>query len=407
MRDTRIAVISYHTCPLSDEAGTETGGMNVYVLELSRALARKGYSIDIFTRAVSPQSQRIVHVLPNLRVIHLAAGEEKSVDKRELWQILPEFCTNLLSFIQEEHRQYNLISCHYYYSGIVGLALRDRLHIPMTITFHTLALMKNLVARDEAEMEKSKRIVAEMNLVKKADRVIATSSHDALYLQTSYDCPKKKISVIPPGVATDIFTPMSEQRAKIYVHADPRQKLLLFVGRIEPLKGIDVLLYALKILLEKKPDLQLCLWIVGNHTPRFKKEMEWLEEVRKLLHITTVVQFVGNKKREDLPYYYNASDIVVLPSNYESFGMTALEALSCGTPVITTDVTGISGMLDKKHEAMITSAGNPLLLARRIKHFLENCTDKPHMTQELRAHVLDFRWENSAEKFIAMLGQIP
>jgi D-inositol-3-phosphate glycosyltransferase len=403
MKKKHIAVISYHTCPLSDEEGKEVGGMNVYVLELSKELAKKGFVLDLYTRMQDANSPQIVHVTENLRVIHLPAGAEQTLPKKDLGNYIPEFLTNFYSFVKKENITYDLVSCHYYMSGIIGIDIKKKLGIPFTITFHTLALMKNLVARTEDEKEEVERIEAELQLVQEADKVIATSENDAEYLATLYDCPENKIAVLIPGVNLAVFRRMDKKAAKAKIHADPDHEVILFVGRIEPLKGIDIIIYAIKILLEKNPGLHVCLWVVGGNSSEIKnnwsEELKKLEKIRKVLNIATAVKFVGRKHQSELPDYYNAAKLVVMPSHYESFGITALEAMACGVPVITTDVTGVSDLFDKKHHALVTSANNPLLLADKMKNLLTDEEMYLKTSKLVYERVQDLSWENVANRF--------
>lgn len=371
----RLAVISYHTCPLSDERDAEVGGMNIYVLELSKALAEKGYIIDIYTKPATKQTPKLVGVIPNLRVIHT-----KSIP----------------SFIQKEKLSYDLISAHYYSSGLIGLEIKRKLKIPLFLTFHTLALMKNLVARTEDEKEDLTRIKAELSLVKKTDKIIATSESDLEYIHNLYGAPLKKIALLSPGVNLKLFKPMNKLTAKEVIKANPDHKIILFVGRIEPLKGLDVLLYAIKILAQRNPKLRFCLWIVGSTR---SEEVIRLNELKMLLGIHAYVKFVGQKNRAQLPYYYNAAEVVVMPSQYESFGMAALEAMACGIPVIITDVTGISNILGKKHHPLLTSASNPILLAKKIKNLLSNKIEHQQMSEEVLKKVQNLGWDKVADKF--------
>lgn len=398
----RIAVIAYHTCPLSDEKNAEIGGMNVYVLELSKELARKGCIVDIYTRSVNKNSPKIVNVSQNLRVIHLRGGEQAIFPKKQLEEYIPEFFTNIDKFIGEESITYDLVSCHYYLSGLIGLEIKRKYKIPMLITFHTIAIMKNLVARGKDEMENADRIKHEVLLTQKADKVIATSDIDKEYLNTLYNCPLDKISVLIPGINFELFKPIDKTKSKKIIKADLDHKLILFVGRIVPLKGIDMLFYAIKILIKQNPDLKFCLWIVGERS----KEAERLEEVQKLLGITTYIRFVGMKRQEELPYYYNASEIVIMPSQYESFGIIALESMACGTPVITTDVTGISELFDKKHESLVTSAHNPILLSKKIKNLLMDENEHQKISHEVFEKVQDLGWDKVVGKFINILNNL-
>lgn len=407
MKYKRIVVISYHTCPLSDSEGGETGGLNVYVLELCKQLAERGYEIDIYTRSEDKNSQKIVQVQSNLRVIHIVAGKEEGIEKKELANYIPEFINNLYSFVSENKIIYDLIYSHYYLSGIIGLQIKKKYHIPLFVTFHTLALMKNLVARDEAERESIKRIESELLLVKNTDKIIVTSASDAQYLTALYSCPESKIFILTPGVDLKIFNPKDKKTSKEIIGAEKNHQLILYVGRIEPLKGIDVLLYAMKILIENNPGMRLCLWILGGDvrgkTEKWSKELQRLKQLEELLNISTSVTFVGKKLRGQLPDYYSASEIVILPSHYESFGIIALEAMASGVPVIATDTAGVTGILDEKHSSLITSANNPLLLAAKIKHLLINENEYRELSRELLEKVSDLTWENIADKFIKIL----
>ncbi|MEK7572105.1 MAG: glycosyltransferase [Patescibacteria group bacterium] len=406
MLQKRIAVISYHTCPLSDEKGTEIGGMNIYVLELSKQLAKKGFTIDIYTRAREADSPKIVQVAPNLRVIHLVAGPEAILPKKQLRQYIPEFTQALFAFIEKESLVYDLLNAHYYYSGIIGMEMKKRYQLPLTMTFHTLALMKNLVARNEGEKEDLDRIETELRLTQESDHLFAASTKDAQYITDLYNAPKDKVSVLTPGIDAALFYPTDKEMAKKQTNMDSETKTLLFVGRIEPLKGVDVLLYAIKILLTRAPHLRICLAIVGGDTTgateTWSEELKRLEKIRRLLGIEAAVKFIGQKKHAELPLYYNAADIVVMPSHYEAFGMTALEAMACGTPVITTDATGVSGLLDKQHASLVTSANNPIMLASKIKHLLCNQDEYQKVSREVYAQVQDLSWEKVAERFAAL-----
>lgn len=404
----KIAVISYHTCPLSDEKDAEIGGMNTYVLELSKALAEKGYVIDIYTRCVDKNSPDVVQVTNSLRVIHLGAGKPMGLPKNQLLKYTDQFTENLQKFIKQEKLSYGLISAHYYLSGLIGLELKKKYRLPLYITFHTLALMKNLVARSEDEKADLPRIEAELKLTKYADKIIATGESDFEYIHTLYNCPLKKIALLSPGVNSHVFRPIDKTKAKSVTKADLNHKIILFVGRIEPLKGLDVLLYAIKIIVQRNPKLAFCLWIVGgtNKKEAWSEELIRLNELKILLGIHSYVKFVGQQDRDKLPYYYNSAEVVVMPSQYESFGMAALEAMACGVPVIITDVTGISNILGKKHHPLLTSAGNPILLAKKIKNLLTNQTEHQEMSEAVLKRVQNLGWENVADNFTQIINNL-
>lgn len=399
----RLAVISYHTCPISDEADAEIGGMNIYVLELSKELAKKGYAIDIFTRSQDADRPRIVQVAPSLRVVHLPAGEEAPLPKKSLQKYIPDFVEAFFAFTNEHNEPYDVVSCHYFLSGLIGVEIKKRLGIPMIMTFNTLGLMKNLVARSDEERESIDRIKAELMLVQQANQVIATSETDALYIASLYNCDPKKISILTPGVNLQLFKPRNKTVAKKKIGAPLDAKMLLFVGRIEPLKGIDVLLYSLKILLQANPRMRVCVWIVGGDvsqdSDKWSKELKKLSSIREVLGITASVKFVGRKTQDELPDYYNAADLLMMPSQYESFGITAVEGMASGVPVITTDVTGVSDIFDEKHSFLITSANNPIMLAEKIEHLLSDEKKYAKLSKELSENVQDLSWAHAADQF--------
>lgn len=381
--------------------------MNIYVLELCKQLAEKGYKIDIFTRSQNKNSPRIVKVSDYLQVIHVLAGKEEVIEKKKLIFHIPEFLENIYKFIDGNNIHYDLAYAHYYLSGIAGLKIKEKYKIPLFVTFHTLALMKNLVARDDSEKEDVRRIESELLLVGKADKIIATSNQDARYLSTLYGCQENKISVLTPGINLEIFKPRDKIKAKQIIGAGKDHKLVLFVGRIEPLKAIDVLLYAMKIMSEDKSRIRLCLWILGGDISRkshkWSEELKRLDRLRKLLNITTDVTFIGRKHQDELPNYYNASEIVILPSHYESFGLVALEAMACGIPVITTDTVGVTSIFDRENSPLITSANNPLMLAQKMKHLLTNKNEYQKISHEVLEKAKELSWENIAEKFVQII----
>ena len=408
----KIAMISYHTCPQASLEGKETGGMNVFVLELSKELVGLGYQVDMFTRCHDDDSKRIVNVAPNLRLMHLPAGPVDPIPKKTLLNYLDEFTANMVRFIQEEGMQYDLLHCHYYMSGLIGLKLNGQLSspLPLLMRFHTLALMKNLVARSQRERESQERIDAEFLLAQEASRIMAPSESAKQYLQYIYGVSESRIHVVPPGFNKSLFRPIDKVTAKRKIGAEEHHRILAFVGRIEPLKGIDVLMYAIKVLRRKRPDMPICLWVLGGDVSQdiseWSDELQRLEQLRKTLGMQTTVKFVGQKSQEELPYYYNAAEMVVMPSNYESFGMAALEAMACGVPVITTNVAGISSFLDERHKPLVTSAHNPLLLAARMEDLLENDHKRAQLGRDIHDKVQDLTWERIAEKIAAIYQKI-
>jgi len=388
--------------------------MNVYVLELAKQLARLGHSVDVFTRCQDPTNPAIVEVSKGFRLLHIPAGPQKNLAKKLLVEFIPEFIANVTQFCQTNALSYDIMHCHYYMSGIAGQQLQHRLghhgkSLPMISTFHTLALMKNLVARGDLEREDHLRIDAELEMVKHSAKIIAPSESDASYLEYLYEANPEKIVVIPPGVDTTVFHPIDKAEARQFVGASMEEKIVMFVGRIEPLKGIDMLMYAIKILSRDEPELPIKLYIVGGDVSQpvslWSAELQKLDQVRQVLRIPEIVHFVGQKPQHELAYYYNAADILVMPSHYESFGMAALEAMTCGVPVITTNVAGISGLIDERKRALLTSVNNPLLLASQMRYLLTHPKTHAQISEELKEKVLNLDWGTVAEQ-IAKVYQL-
>lgn len=402
----RLAIFSFHACPLASAEGKQTGGLNVYVLETAKELGRMGLKVDMFTRSQNAKEPHIVNVSPNVRLIHLVAGPEKPINKKLLLPHIKSFAKAFFEFSKKNDFKYDLLHCHYFLSGLAGLTVNKTLKVPFVMSFHTLALMKNLIGRSEDEKEEKVRLDAEFELVRKADLLVASSENDAAYLKYLYACPEEKIKVVSPGVDTKLFSPMSKVTARKNVKALPKTKIILAVGRIEPLKGFDVLLYALKILLVRRPKIRdlVSLWIIGGDTSEpislWSNELKHLEKLRGSLGIRTSVRFVGQKPQKELKNYYSAADVVVMPSHYESFGMVALEAMACGTPVIISDVSGVSEFVENHRAGLITTVNNPLLLAEQMEGLLLGEKKGLNFNQKVKNQAQKLTWEKSASKLI-------
>lgn len=398
----RVAMITVHECPLASSEGKERGGINVYTFELSKALSRLGWQVDAYTRVQDDVNPRVVVVNDNFRVIHIESGAHTPLSKKEILATIPEFTRNVADYIRQHNLTYNALHGHYYLSGMVGKQLNEiqQTETPLIMTFHTLGLMKQLVARSKDTDDPPERIALERDLVIYADSLITSSDTGKEYLASLYDAPENKIITIPPGVDTKVFRPIPVSIAKKHIHADTHHKIILAVGRIDPVKGFDVLLVSLKMLLRKHPDYsdRLCLWIVGGDVGQnqneWSRELKKLDSLRKTLHLSATVKFVTTQSQEELPYYYSAADVLVMPSHYESFGMVALEAIACGTQVIATDVTGISPILKELPQGHIVSANNPLALSEQIKHVIEGA---PHPQVPAEA-IRMFDWNEIASR---------
>jgi len=408
-----IAMISYHTCPLATLGGKDTGGMNVYVDQLTRHLGQKGIHVDVFTRS---QDEHVPYILHDLgygnRVVHIPAGPEIYLPKRELSRYIPEFAAGILDFSKEKKLHYDLIHSHYWMSGIVGIQLKKDWQVPLINMFHTLVQMKNRVARNENEIEGQYRLEGEMNVIQNADAIIAATQAEKSQLEFLYQTNSKKIHIIPPGVNTSRFYPIAKDEAKSVINIPIDQQMILFVGRIEPLKGLDVLLRALAIL--KDSGLFSCcphyLAVIGGDTdisePEMNVEMAHLQDLRKELCLEDLVVFLGKRSQDTLPYYYSAAEVVVMPSHYESFGMVALEAMACGTPVIASQVGGLAYLIQDNVTGFVVPDSEPEGLANKISMLLQDKNLREKFGRQGAEYSKDYSWENIADKVIDLYQNI-
>ena len=400
-----VAMLSYHTCPLATLGGKDTGGMNVYVRELTRRLGQLGVHVDVFTRS---QDEHVPHVLHDLgygnRVVHIPAGPEVPLPKPELVNHLPQFVDGIEKFSTEKGIRYDLIHSHYWMSGIAGLQLKARWNLPMLHMFHTLVLMKNRVARTPQELEGGYRIDGEQHILRSADRIIAATPAELSQLQFLYRADSNKITVIPPGVDTSHFYPIPADEARAAIGIQPHDRMILFVGRIEPLKGIETLIRAI-VLLYKNHIISGCphyLAIVGgdpNLTPEMENtEMARLQALCRELGVDDLVLFLGKRAQDTLPYYYSAADVVVMPSHYESFGMVALEAMACGTPVIASQVGGLAFLVQDGITGYSIPDDNPQALADKLSLLVCNPDLRNKLGQQAADYARQYDWEIIAQR---------
>jgi D-inositol-3-phosphate glycosyltransferase len=399
-----IAMLSVHTCPLATLGGKETGGMNVYVRDLSRELAGRGHHVDVYTRSQNPELPRISQGLgPGARVIHLPAGPEQPYDKHRVYDHLPQFVAGALAQAVADDIEYQILHSHYWLSGAAARELRRHWGTPIVHMFHTLGKLKNIVAQKRPkERETSRRVAVETDIVNFADALIAATPAEENQLTRLYGAHSGKIHIISPGVDIERFHPIPAAHAKERIEICPENRMILFVGRIEPLKGIDHLLQAIAHVVERQPELRegLCVPIIGGGIDRIHEddEMVRLRELRERLGIGDVVTFLGSKNQDTLQYYYSAAEMVVMPSDYESFGMVALEAMACGTPVIASDVGGLAFLVKDERTGYRVPAGDAKALADRIGHLLTDDLSRRRIGQRAACWAESYAWPNIAER---------
>ncbi|MFC2065130.1 glycosyltransferase [Chloroflexota bacterium] len=401
----RIAMLSYHTCPLATLGGKSTGGMNVYVRDLTRALGVEGIHVDVFTRS---QDEHVPHVLHDLgygnRVVHIPAGPEVPLSRDELVRFIPTFVDEIIKFAAGKNIHYDIIHSHYWMSGLAAVSLKQEWGTPFIHMFHTLGEMKNKVVKNVDVIESPNRIESENLILKEADQIVAATSTERTQLERLYTVDIEKVIVIPPGVDTSHFYPIPVDEAREYIGVNLEDKMVLYVGRIEPLKGIDTLISAMSCLnfMEAVGDKPVSLSIIGGDpdvSPAFMTtEMTRLQEMSNNLGMEKMVIFLGKRSQDTLPYYYSSADVVVMPSHYESFGLVALEAMACGTPVIGSQVGGLTQLVQDGRTGFHVQNDDPQELCEKLKLLVSDDELRNKLGKQAQQYAKEYAWDVIVEK---------
>jgi D-inositol-3-phosphate glycosyltransferase len=399
----RVAVLSTHTCPLAPLGGWETGGMNVYVRELGRALAERGASVDIFTRRQSSEAPDVVEYAPGARVVHLEAGPRRHVDKYDVLDYLPDLACGIQRWRALTGVSYDLIHSHYWLSGRLGLLFADRWGVPMVSMFHTLAQLKNRVAESAAEREQTVRFDIERRTMAGSDRVVAATDVDRAQIVRHYG-DLAPIAVIPGGVDLSRFRPLDQVRARAALGLPEAGRVLLFVGRIQRLKGLEVLFRAFGLL----GGLDARLLVVGGlpSSSLEAREISRLEQLAARLGISERVSFAGAVSHERLPEYYAAADVTVMPSSYESFGLVAVESLACGRPVVATRIGGLRTIVRDGETGLLVPWRDPALFAEALGPVLGDSDLRARLASAARGSVMHFGWDHIAEQHLGLYADV-
>ncbi|NCW35167.1 MAG: D-inositol-3-phosphate glycosyltransferase [Actinobacteria bacterium] len=399
-----------HTSPL-DQAGTgDAGGMNVYVVESAKRIAAAGLEVDIYTRANRPDLPEKVELAPGVNVRHLEAGPFDGISKDELPS---QICAFMSSFMRQEVRfpvgHYDLIHSHYWISGQLGWLVSERLGIPLVHTMHTMAKVKNLALAEGETPEPKSRAIGEEQVVKASSALIANTASEAASLVSLYDACPERVFVVPPGVdLTTYKVNGGKKSARKKLSISNETQLLLFVGRIQPHKGPEVLIRAVAEMVKHNPNLRATLRavIMGGASGNGSKEPEKLRALATFLGVSDVIEFKAPVLRDELSEWYRAADLVCVPSYSESFGLVALEAQACGTPVVATAVgglrtavaDGISGSLVDGHDPRAWSATILRLLLEPQRRLL--------LSMGAVEHASHFGWDTTARGILDVYDQV-
>jgi len=400
-----LALISYHTSPLAPLGGYKTGGMNVYVRELARELGQRGVRVDVFTRREADSQPEIdLSLGANVRVIHIEAGAYTQKDPNELQAYIPQFVKGIYKFEMLHNAGYDVIYSHYWLSGLVAEKLREAWRIPVVQMFHTLSAMKNRIASEPTPMV-DHRMINEMQIIGWADRIIAATQAEYAQLLWLYRADRRKVSIVPPGVDAVQFTPRPREESRAAVGLHPGQRMLLFVGRLEPLKAVDSIIRALHVInVVSRSELDgVRLTIVGGEPGN--PERKRLAALAEALGVADYVEFVGAKDHTQLPTYYSAAEALLMPSDYESFGMVALEAMAAGTPVIASNVGGLAYLIREGETGYLVPVRDPEALAERIRDMLKDPARRDAMGQAAHELAQNYDWAQIADRLMEVFSQ--
>jgi D-inositol-3-phosphate glycosyltransferase len=393
-------MISVHSSPLGRLGTQDTGGMSVYIRELARQMGLRGHRVDIYTRAGDGFAcGDVLWISENVRVIHLGLGPGGDAPKTALYPYLSQFFQALERFREQEGVRYDVIHSHYWLSGQAGLWARNAWGAPHLTTFHTLAAVKKLVCGPESESDV--RVNVERTLAAASDRIVVTSERERDHLIRHYDADASRVTVIPCGVDLDRFQPADRKAARKRIGVGPEEKLLLYVGRLAPEKGLDRLIRAVAHLGHIS---KLRLIVVGGdgaHDPARRRMMD----LSRSCGMGGRIVFQGRLEQSELPRFYSAADLLALPSSYESFGMVALEALACGTPVAATRVGAMEQLLRNPGNGRLAQDLRPASLAAAIESVLRDRAAGPPNTALIRRAAAAYDWSRVAADVLKIYGE--
>ncbi len=412
----RLAVLSLHTSPLAQPGTGDGGGMNVYVRELTAALARSGVTCDVFTRAWSDELPAVVDVEPGLRVHHVPAGPLRVVPKESLPGVVDEFTDGVLERMaaapasRSDHGgglPYTSLHANYWLSGLSGHVIKHELNLPLVCTFHTLDRVKAESMPEEVEADMPhRRAEAEASVIDCSDAVLASCTVEADQIVSLYGGDPGRVRIVPPGVDHAFFGPGHRPQARRALGLPLDGRLLLFVGRIQPLKGADVAIETLAELLEDGGEPYRLVVVGGPSGPHGEKSLQGLHDAVDARGVREHVHFVDPQPHELLSSYYRAADVCIVPSRSESFGLVALEAAACGTPVVASAVGGLTTLVDHGHTGFLVDDPDPRAYAAAVRRaFAEPLAAERFSTASvLRARL--YTWRAAAAELVLLHDEL-
>jgi D-inositol-3-phosphate glycosyltransferase len=400
-KKSRIATLMVHTSPLDQAGMGDAGGMNVYVVESAKKMAQAGVGVDIFTRANHANLPESVEIAEGVNVKHLVAGPFEGLSKEELPSQLGALTSSFMNYQKElPNDYYSLLHSHYWISGQLGWMVSERTGIPLIHTMHTTAKVKNLNLAEGETPEPHTRAIGEEQVVKASTGLIANTDAEAASLVSLYDACPDNVFVVAPGVDLQTFSPgAGKASARVKLNIAPDAIMITFVGRIQPHKGPDVLLRAAAEMISHTPHLRakLAVVIMGGASGS-EDELEKLKTLTKFLKIEDVTHFINPVLRDHLADWYRASDLVCVPSYSESFGLVALEAQACGTPVVATAIGGLRTAVSDGISGSLVDGHDPKAWSAVISRLITEPARRLLLSMGAVEHASHFGWENTARK---------
>jgi len=398
----RLAAISLHTSPLTQPGTGDAGGMNVYVAQTAVRLAARGIEVEIFTRATTSDDPPVQEMAPGVLVRHIVAGPFEGLDKDELPGQLCSFAAGVMrAEARQESGYYDLLHSHYWLSGQAGYLAKDRWGVPLVHSAHTLARVKNAALAVADLPEPRGRLIGEDQVVAEADRLIANTDSEARDFVSLYGASLDRIDVVPPGVDTEVFRPGSKTAARAALGIAPDELLLAFAGRIQPLKGPDVLLRAVAVLRSRYPQQKFRVLIVGGASGTGRIASHQLDVLVAELSLDSVVDFLPPMPPAELCQVFQAADLVAVPSYNESFGLVALEAQAAGAPVVAAAVGGLRVAVSDGVSGLLVPGHEPVRWADRLAEVLLDPATQARLSAGAPRQAARFSWDRTVDGLLA------
>jgi D-inositol-3-phosphate glycosyltransferase len=405
----RIATVSVHTSPLEQPGTGDAGGLNVYVVEVAKRLAARGVEVDIFTRAVSREQPPVAELAPGVLVRHLTAGPFEDLDKSDLPGQLCQFTFELLR-TEARHApgRYDLVHGHYWLSGQVGAVAKERWGVPLVQSMHTLGKVKNASRPAGERLEPEVRLRGEAEVIAAADRLIANTEDEARDLISGYDAAPGQVAVINPGVSLSVFRPGSQAEARQRLGLPADGIVLVFAGRVQPLKAPDLVLHAAARMIADDPSLarRLTIAFVGGPSGAGRADPDGLTQLAARLGLADLIRLEPPCPQPELANWYRAATIVMVPSYSESFGLVAVEAQACGTPVVAAAVGGLRTAVRDGVSGILVDSRDPARYARAMRDLIDRPQKLAQLSAGAREHASRFGWSATVDRLLDLYSGV-